>query len=424
MEEKFLYHIWDAGHLAYGLKTVNGKAVRIDHPGQFNTQRGPDFMNAVLEIEGEIKRGAVEIHQTTLDWLRHNHQEDHYYNSVILHVVLSHNTEMSSTQREDGEWVEILELKNQLSDDIQKLVQDYHFSAGNPRSKYCDRLSALDNDHLITILNYHGKQRLMGKVKRFNASLSFSDFDQILYEGMMEAAGYDKNKLTMMQLAQSIPFRNLKNWKQEGMTALEMSAILACSSGLVTKSKTETETTVKLKEAYERQPFWAARLELDWQLFRIRPAAHPLKRIISLVDFLYRNLDTGLLQCFLGQVETQSETASKRYTAFQKLLAKGDGEGLSANVADNIYLNIYLPVMFLYAQKTGAVELKKSLLESWNSFKALQDNYLIRYMQSHLNPSQIPLLKRRSLFQQGLIDIYYRYCRYHLCQACLRENQC
>jgi hypothetical protein len=108
MDEKFLYHVWDAGHLRSELRTVSGKPVKILFPGQFNTFRGPDFINAILNLDGHDVQGAIEIHQSTLDWQRHHHQEDHYYNSVVLHVVLNHNGELPQTQKENGEWVDIL----------------------------------------------------------------------------------------------------------------------------------------------------------------------------------------------------------------------------------------------------------------------------------------------------------------------------
>jgi len=52
MDEKFLYHIWDEGHLAANLKTVSGKDLKVNYQGQFNTFRGPDFVNAIISVEG------------------------------------------------------------------------------------------------------------------------------------------------------------------------------------------------------------------------------------------------------------------------------------------------------------------------------------------------------------------------------------
>ena len=76
MEERFLYHIWDAGHMQNELRTVTGKSVQVKYQGQYNTNRGPDFRNALIEISGELLRGDVEIHLNSNDWIAHNHHEE------------------------------------------------------------------------------------------------------------------------------------------------------------------------------------------------------------------------------------------------------------------------------------------------------------------------------------------------------------
>ncbi|MDZ4121969.1 MAG: DUF2851 family protein, partial [Candidatus Cloacimonadaceae bacterium] len=107
LNERFLYHIWDENHLQFELGTVSGKALQIIYPGHFNTNRGPDFVNASLVIDGVNCTGSVEIHLAHLDWTRHHHHEDRYYNDVILHVVYDHNSQIAYTCKENGEQVDI-----------------------------------------------------------------------------------------------------------------------------------------------------------------------------------------------------------------------------------------------------------------------------------------------------------------------------
>ena len=52
--EKFLYHIWDAGHLKNNLQTVSGKKLTIKYHGRWNTGKGPDFINSILEIDEQL----------------------------------------------------------------------------------------------------------------------------------------------------------------------------------------------------------------------------------------------------------------------------------------------------------------------------------------------------------------------------------
>lgn len=425
MEEKFLYHIWDAGHLKNELRTVSGKSLKVIYQGQYNTFRGPDFVNTIIDLEGEHLQGAVEIHVNTNDWQKHSHQEDHFYNNVILHVVLTHCGEAMHTIKENGELAEILEIKDQLSEDIEKLISTIANGSLNSGNEYCDLLSALDNDHLLAILSQHGRQRLAGKVRRFNASLSLSDFDQILYEGFMEAIGYDKNKFNTAQLAQGLPYRKLQEWVQEGLDYSGLVSILLCSSGLLAKSKNRIgeELYRQLIQEYEKQTFYARKVAIDWQLFRIRPANHPLPRIVLLSSFLYKCMHNGLLDVFLKNIEINSPDPKTRYKRFQQLLNSKDcpmlpGTALGPSVIDNSYLNIYLPIMYLYAQKMADTDMANLIMESWNSFGALAENYITRFMSRHINAGQMKLVNSKSLYQQGMIDIFYRFCRFKRCEEC------
>ncbi|MDD4309753.1 MAG: DUF2851 family protein [Candidatus Cloacimonetes bacterium] len=430
MEEKFLHHIWDANHLCSQLKTVSGKELKVVYQGQYNTFRGPDFVNAIINLDGEDIQGSVEIHQNTHDWQRHSHHEDHFYNKVILHVVLNHMGKDKLTIKEDGEFVEILELKDQLSSDIQKLIIEIGDAHINSKTDYCDLLSAIDNARLFTILSVHGKQRFMGKVKRFNASLSLSSFNQILYEGLMEAAGYDKNKFNLQQLAQSITYANLCAWINEGMSAVQMIGIICGSSGLLTKCQKMIlpQQLTAIMEAYEEQRFYARKLFIDWQLFRIRPANQPLNRIILLSEFIFSSARPGLLNDFLQNVESSLPDPKARFKLFSGLFKAQPNsmlplsKGLGPSVIDNMYLNIYLPIMYLYAQKHADTALAVAIMESWNCFGALVENHVTRFMCRHINPSQIKEVNKKSLYQQGLMDIFYRHCRYHLCEECKQSG--
>lgn len=64
-----------------------GKSFRVLSRGVWNTGAGPDFRNAELEIDGEIRRGDVEIHRRSSDWARHGHDTEEDYKAVILHAV-------------------------------------------------------------------------------------------------------------------------------------------------------------------------------------------------------------------------------------------------------------------------------------------------------------------------------------------------
>ena len=89
------HRLWDDGKLT----TTDGSRVRIIHPGLLNTDSGPDFFNASIEIDGQRWVGNVEIHIKASDWFRHGHDRDRAYDSVILHVVMEDDARVS---RPDG----------------------------------------------------------------------------------------------------------------------------------------------------------------------------------------------------------------------------------------------------------------------------------------------------------------------------------
>lgn len=423
MEEKFLYHIWDEGHLATNLLTRSGKPVKVVYPGQYNTSRGPDFFNCILEIGGETIRGAVEIHLHTNDWQAHNHQEDIYYNDVVLHVVLEHNSPYEYTISENGNHVEILEIQNQLSDDITKLIQQH--SPESRRQNYCNLLSAIDADYLEAILTQAGLRRFWAKVKRFNASLVLSSFDQVFYEGLMEAMGYVRNRMNTLTIAHCLNLETIKDFKQRGMDSEELISLFLCPTGLLDKSKNRVpeQTYNRLLNIYEQQNYYARHLDIDWQLFRIRPTSHPLSRLVVIAEFIWDQMDKGILSSLLphsGSFEPNHLYKSfKHFMGFKPKFGGNAFQPLGASVVATIYLNIYLPVLALWAQKTSDDAALESVVEAYKAFKGLEDNFVLRFMNRYLSNEQIKIIKTRSLYQQGLMDIYNRFCNWHYCDECL-----
>ncbi len=77
MKEELLHYVWQHQYFdKTDLVTDQGEKLTVLRPGQHNTDAGPDFLNARLQI-GEVEwNGAVEIHLRASDWQRHQHQTD------------------------------------------------------------------------------------------------------------------------------------------------------------------------------------------------------------------------------------------------------------------------------------------------------------------------------------------------------------
>src|SRR5688500_3330275 len=88
MTERLLQFIWQFQYFNYAdLHLTNGEKLDIIHPGQLNTNQGPDFTEARIRINDTIWIGNIELHITEDDWNKHAHASDPNYQNVILHVV-------------------------------------------------------------------------------------------------------------------------------------------------------------------------------------------------------------------------------------------------------------------------------------------------------------------------------------------------
>lgn len=79
--ERLLWKLWkDRAARHEGLRTAAGRRLRILYPGRTGTAAGPDFRDALLEVEGVgLVRGDVEIHVRQRDWASHGHTNDPNY---------------------------------------------------------------------------------------------------------------------------------------------------------------------------------------------------------------------------------------------------------------------------------------------------------------------------------------------------------
>ena len=76
------------------LFTTSNEQIQVVKIGTFNSNAGPDFLNAKIKIGETLWAGDVEIHIKSSDWNTHGHQLQKSYNSVILHVVAIHDKEI------------------------------------------------------------------------------------------------------------------------------------------------------------------------------------------------------------------------------------------------------------------------------------------------------------------------------------------
>ena len=429
--ENFLYHIWDEQHLKTNIKTVSGSKITILFQGKWNTEAGPDFVNSIILLDGKKLQGNVEIHRHEYDWKAHNHYEDPNYNSVILHVVFSHDKDTKFTISENGSKIPILVLQDNLDQQIEKLWKRYGqkpFDTSQQQTIECLLATHVrDSNNMTSILMSLGKDRFLKKCKRFSAELYNSDFNQILYEGIMEALGYGKNKMPFLKLAKLLTYQKLKTFLKDCTDYRDIFCILLIQSGLDPQSYHFSFLDDDLHQLYRkiqsRSAFQSQQnLEKDdWNFFRCRPKNHPIHRFWQIAPFLFFTLQQGnminSIIALFSYGTAQSIDAQRIQKDFSDLISKNKQYSIGSSRSNDIFSNVILPVCYVYAQTLQYNTLQEVIFRVYGNLPKLSENYITKYMHTLLKGSIQPRITLQ--MQQGMIQLYYQFCAQHECENCI-----
>ena len=115
--ERLLANLWQrrAAQQA-SFRSQDGLRVRVLYPGRPGHTAGPDFRDALLEVEGVgLVQGDVEIHIRQRDWKSHGHGGDPRYNGVVLHAALE--VQSATTRLQSGQSGPVISLASLMEDE-------------------------------------------------------------------------------------------------------------------------------------------------------------------------------------------------------------------------------------------------------------------------------------------------------------------
>jgi hypothetical protein len=423
------------------LVTEEHGPVRIVYPGRPNDDRGADIRDAVIATGEGMRQGDIEIHVNSSSWQGHQHHQDPFYNRVILHVVYRHDAATDAVLQ-NGLKVPTLALEKYIGDQAGGYTGSD--SAVAPRPMPCrDTVANRDTDFPGGILDTAGDRRFAARAADFRAALPGAGAAQSLYQGIMGALGYTRNKNTMVELAQRMPLDRLlalsSREKAEDAYLARSQALLMGMAGLLPSQRVGYRRGDNGAGVWvdwlERS--WAAFEEAatmsagDWRIFKIRPGNIPVRRIAAMSYLLLRYRDDGLPAGLIHEIEKISLEDAKN--GLEKSLLVGaegywgshldfglPGSGvvpalLGMNRAGVIIVNVLLPFTAV-----ACPELAQKAVEIYRSYPALAENTLERHMSRQLVVSRHSVNTARR--QQGLIHIYKTYCSQGKCGECPLGN--
>ena len=388
--ESALSALWSRAHtLADALITEGGKRMRVIYPGRPSARAGPDFRDAVLlQEDGSALTGDVELHTTAPGWYTHGHHSDPNYNGVVLHVVFSPKGHNSISQQ-SGAQAPVVALE---------AVAHNLDNANTDSTPSLSSLEALRHStDIASALDAAGDARFLAKSHGFTLEIEEVGSDQALYGGVMDSLGYASNREPFRILAQHVLYETLAILRNEPPTTrlLALKAMLLGASGLMHLVE-ETEDPTQLRRLRKRLPQTRSLSKGDWHLFRVRPANHPVRRIIGASKLIDDCLDTGLAKgfaCELLQGGNRSLTAR---------LERPPHIGRSR--ARDMLVNVALPFLHAHARSGRGEALANAAFEAYADAPKLQDNEITREMCRLCDiGKEVKLTARR---QQGLIHLY------------------
>ena len=276
-EEELLYGVWARrGFDPRRLRTVDGARTQVVFPGRRNGGAGPDFLDASVDVEGRgLLRGDVEIHVRARDWMSHGHHRDPAYNGVVLHVVW--DADSLWTEREDGQHVPTVPLRGCLQTSVEAYSEDG--ITGTPLLGRCDEIaSALGAEQVAQFLDEAGDERFAAKAIRFQGEMSVWPPSEVLYQGMMCALGYSKNREPFLALARLLPWSTVEALAASTPQKERPRAITAWllgTAGLLQGAGSDIEAI------WRRSLLTREMRPSDWRLAGVRPANHPSRRILG-----------------------------------------------------------------------------------------------------------------------------------------------
>ncbi len=284
------------------LRTEAGRRVRVVYPGRSGVTAGPDFRDALLEVEGvAFVRGDVELHIKQKDWDSHGHGGDPNYNGVVFHGALEVHS--NTTRLQSGVMAPVVDLSALLADsqtqsdgddsEAAPLIDLWQVLAkkGFPRPK---SLAEIEN-----ILDRAGDLRFKWKSNWLYQCIQAEGPDQALYQGLMEGLGYRVNQRPFIELASVAPYEAVswaaRELKSDGRYEAICRWLLRCS-GLGFPERSFSENGMVEPRSKQKTPRGLGRSmnQKEWRLFRVRPTNHPRRRIMGAAAFLDRFLEAGL----------------------------------------------------------------------------------------------------------------------------------
>lgn len=393
--------------------TNTGKKVRVVDPGLLNTDAGPDFFNAKIEIDGHMWVGNVEMHYRATDWKRHHHDSDKVYDSVILHVVAKDD---APVRRTNGELIPqlVLEVSPQFNADYASLVGATIEVPCATKIKQVPHLTIVEWVEGLAFERLHGKvERIHQLLDSFNGS-----WEDVCYVTLARNFGFGINNDAFERLARRTPLRLLGKHSD---SVLQIEALLFGQAGMLDAQKPGMDSYYNqlcTEYAFLSNKFQLTPMEKEsWKLFRIRPQNFPYRRIAMLAQFIeggFRMMNRILEAEGEKEMRALFEVELSGYWTKHYTFGKPNERAtatLSRSSIDIILINTVAPLLYAYGELTGNYEMTDKAIKLLEDLRAENNSIVSHFVAYGIDCPD-------ALTSQALVQLKREYCDARKCIYC------
>ena len=412
--EKLMQYVWK--HRLWrseDMVTNTGKKVRVVDPGLLNTDAGPDFFNAKIEIDGHMWVGNVEMHYRATDWKRHHHDSDKAYDSVILHVVAKDD---APVRRTNGELIPqlVLEVSPQFNADYASLVGATIEVPCATKIKQVPHLTIVEWVEGLAFERLHGKvERIHQLLDSFNGS-----WEDVCYVTLARNFGFGINNDAFERLARRTPLRLLGKHSD---SVQQIEALLFGQAGMLDAQKPGMDSYYNqlcTEYAFLSNKFQLTPMEKEsWKLFRIRPQNFPYRRIAMLAQFIeggFRMMNRILEAEGEKEMRALFEVELSGYWTKHYTFGKPNERAtatLSRSSIDIILINTVAPLLYAYGELTSNYEMTDKAIKLLEDLRAESNSIVSHFVAYGIDCPD-------ALTSQALVQLKREYCDARKCIYC------
>lgn len=434
--ERLLQAIWQHQRLRRDqLTTLDGRIVRVLHPGFANAEGGPDFKNALIKLGDEPPQsGDVEVDLRAGGWRAHGHDRNPAFSNVLLHVIWETDRAASGPP--------LLCLRPVLDSPLGELSLWLEREPAKPlpeslQGKCSAPLRTLPKEQLLALLRQAAETRLHAKAAQFQARARQAGWQQSLWEGLFRALGYRHNVWPMQCLAETRP-----RWANDADSPLELQARLLGLSGLLPAEPNRAHAGANSYFRSVWDHWWRERGEFEdcllprtlWRFHGLRPANHPQRRLALAAHWVFAGKlagqferwciasvpDRALLDSLVEILQVERDDFWSWHWTFNSARLRKALPLLGTTRVTDLAINVILPWLWTRAGEGRNEKLQREIERRYHAWPSAEDNAVLRLARQRLLGSSSRSLLRSAAAQQGFLQIVRDFCDHSnaVCDDC------